>query len=245
MQPQTTTKSYLSDIHPFIKIYVFLFVILFASLISNYFILFVTTSIVLVIYKMSKINLKPIWNFVRFYLVALIPVVFFLTLLEHPNIQVFLYASITYLRFFNILFIGAIFSLTTRPLDLSLLFLRHKSRFLNWMGFALAAGFSSLTLLQHKVKNTIMLQQLRGKEYSLNPFKIKKTFQSLKLALISNVLQTIELSEDFTIAMVARGFGSKKITLPPYFSLKKTKNLLLLILGTLYLSILIKEMLKL
>lgn len=227
-------KSWLSKINPLTKAYLLLFVILFLAFFSNYFVVvFLALALILLLF-VSQISLKFFFKTTALYLIMLIPLSFLLAWLElGTTLQTLELGSVTYLRFFDIIFAGTLFALTTNPSDISLFFFRFP--LLRPIGIALSAGLSSLMFMGEKIYNTISLQRLRGAEISLNPKKFRKSFQSLQAMIIPVILQAIDLSQSYTDALVARGYNTeRKINLPPYLRFRAV-DYLIIVIGTLLL----------
>ncbi len=225
--------SPLSKINPIVKVYLLLFVILLASFFSNIEILIFTTFIILVILLLSKIPVKLLQT-LRTYLILLVPFISFLSLIEHGISYIAVKTMIiTYIRFFNVIIVGSIYSYTTNPTDIALILLSNQVT--KKIGIALSASLGGLMFLEQKIKNIISLQRLRGVEFSINPLNFKRTFLGLKAVMVPIILQSINISQDYANAMIARGYDTnRKIMLPPHLKISKI-DFILLLFGTFYL----------
>lgn len=208
-------NSPINHVHPITKGYILLFVVLFMVFFGSLYILTLTILFIILIVILSRLPLRLIWKNIQSYAILLIPFVFLLSWLEHTDIKdILTSAIIVYLQFMSIFVVGAVYSLTTNFSDISLLFFKFKR--LRSFGIALACGFSSIAILDKKVGNVVMMQKLRGAALSLNPLKIRKTFTSLQALIVPVILQTVDISQEFSDALLARGYSSsREIELPP------------------------------
>lgn len=208
-------NSPINHLHPLTKAYLLLFVILFMVFFGNIYVLTGTILCIVLLIIVSNVPIKLIWNNIKSYAFLLVPFVFLLSWFENSDIKtMILTATIVYVQFMSVFIVGAVYSLTTNFSDISLFFFKYKS--LRNFGIALAIGFSSMSILEQKVKNVIVLQKLRGAVLSLNPLKIDKTFIALQALIIPLILQTVELSHEFSDALVARGYNlNRELELPP------------------------------
>lgn len=229
-------RNILQNMHPLLQLY-FIFVILFCALSNNTIVIIITTIVILIILILSDLSIRNIFNYVKIFILPLIVFVIILLLLENSKTNVVILGVLTFIKFFDMLLIGFIFFSISKPMDYTLFFLRFESIVAKRIGFAFSAGISSINILKSKVIDTLKYQQLRGSRFSLKPTQIKITTQSLYFYISSILIQTLQLADEYTASMISKGYNSTDISLPPYFSIFKLKNVLFFIFSTLYLSI--------
>ena len=212
---QIIEEPVLRRINPFTKAYLLLFLILFPAVFGSPLVLVGVTSLVIAVILIAKIPVQIMLSGIRIYLILTFPVLFGLSWIQGPSLEAALLTSSTvYLRLLTVILSGSIFVVTTSAFDLLLPAFRH--RLLRSLGYAVAAGMSSLLVFDKNLGSVVSLQRMRGLNFSWNPTKWRNTMRALQASLIPIILQAIDMSENFNIAMIVRGYGSSnKVTLPP------------------------------
>lgn len=175
--------------------------------------------IVFLLVPIAKIPLTRFLSSIKSYALIGFPVLLGITVAEHGQIVMSLeLATVAYLRFLNLFSVAAMFTLTTSSFDAILLALKYKRT--RGLGVSLSAALSTFMAFGKNVQDVIVFQRLRGLlSIPRNLGELSEYFQAI---MIPVVMKAVSFSEEFHIAMVCRGYGSERVTLPPTTKMRIT-----------------------
>jgi energy-coupling factor transport system permease protein len=171
----------------------------------------------LVIFLLSNIGTRMVWNAVKPYFIASILGVTVLSIIfcgEASWLSATLNGLELGVKFIVLIFLGILFSMTTSPIEIVLGLVRVGLP--HYYGITVMVAFRMLPIVSQKIQNVVDAQRARGA-------KIDLRFQALPMlpahiaALVVPVLHsTLETSVEFAEVLISRGYDpNRPVTLPP------------------------------
>jgi energy-coupling factor transporter transmembrane protein EcfT len=175
------------------------------------------TVVSLVIFLLSNIGIKTVWNATKSYLIAVTLGMMMLSIIFREG-KPWLLAALNGLelgaKFIVLISLGILFSMTTSPIEI--VFGLMRVGLPHFYGITVMVAFRMLPMISQKIQNVIDAQRARGAKIDLR-FRSLPMLPSHVAALVVPVLHsTLETSVEFSEVLLSRGYDpNRPVTLPP------------------------------